>query len=145
MNYERPVIQRREVAEGFLDLLVPRNIGAPAIDWRAKKLKEFIDTHPGTLHVNLETVCQQLGLAMSGRQARRLFKESVRIGFREYGKNTRLAFAAEQLQKTDASIKAIAIDAGYHNPCHFARSFKDLFRLSPLEFRRMWRRKVYAA
>ena len=46
----------------------------PPIDWRAQKLKEFIDTHTETVHLNLEDVCKDLGLGLSGRQARRLFK-----------------------------------------------------------------------
>jgi methylphosphotriester-DNA--protein-cysteine methyltransferase len=138
MSYERPVVQRRDVADGFLELFLPPKKDASArLDWRATRLREFIDTHPGALHVNLNEVCKQLGLEMSGRQARRLFKASMQMGFREYTKNRRLALAATQLQATNISIKAIAIDAGYNSSRHFARSFKELFQLRPLEFRKI--------
>jgi methylphosphotriester-DNA--protein-cysteine methyltransferase len=146
MSYERPVVQIRDVADGFLDLFIPQRTDAPAcVDWRATRLKEFIDTHPSALHTKLDDVCKQLGVNMSGRQARRLFKTSIRMGFREYTKNRRLALAAGQLQATNIPVKAIAIDAGYHSSRHFARSFKELFRLRPLEFRKIWAQRNLAA
>ena len=138
MNYEKPFVLRREVPDGFLEFFLPAKSMTFPIDWRARKLKEFIDTHPGTSHVNLEDVCNDLGLGLSGRQARRLFKASIQIGFREYTRNRRLALAAGQLQATKISVKAIAIDAGYQSSRHFARSFKELFQVRPLEFRRIW-------
>jgi methylphosphotriester-DNA--protein-cysteine methyltransferase len=145
MRYEKPDLRRREVADGFLDFVLPVQSGPLSIDWRTQKLKEYVDTHPGMSRLNLDDVCNDLQLGLSGRQARRLFKCSIQIGFREYGKNRRLALAAAQLQTTMISVKAIAIDAGYHSSRHFARSFKDLFRMRPLEFRKVWGHKDVAA
>ena len=145
MKYEKPVLRRREVADGFLEFVLPRwSVTSPS-DWRTQKLKQYVDTHPGMSRRNLDDVCNDLRLGLSGRQARRLFKASIQIGFREYAKNRRLALAATQLQTTRISVKAIAIDAGYHSSRHFARSFKDLFQLRPLEFRRVWGPKDVAA
>jgi AraC-like DNA-binding protein len=145
MIYERPVIQILETLDAFFDLILPRKCNvSPDIDWRAKKLTEFIDTHAGKVRWNLDDVCQQLGLPMSGRQARRLFKVSTGMGIREYGRNRRLACAAEQLRVTNASVKAIAADVGYRRTSEFARSFKELFCLSPMEFRRVWRQREFA-
>jgi len=115
------------------------------MDWRAKKLKEFIDSHPDKARWKLDKICKQLGLAISDRQARRLFMLSTGMGFRKYAMNRRLVVAADQLQVTNAPVKVIAADAGYQCTSHFARSFKELFRLSPMEFRRIWRRKVWVA
>lgn len=140
MDYEQPVVQRREAADGFLDLFLPRQTSATGyVDWRAKRLKEYVDTHPGALHLKMDEVCRGLGLQVSSRQARRLFKAYIRMGLREYTKNRRLALAAEQLQRTNVPVKAIAMDAGYQSSRHFTRSFKGLFQLRPLEFRKMWR------
>ena len=146
MIYGRPVIQVAASLDLFFERLFPRTFPPPAdMDWRAKKLKEFIDSQPGKVRWNLNDVCRELGLPMSGRQARRLFMASTGVGIREYAKKRRLSKAAEQLHVTNAPVKTIAADAGYQSTCHFARSFKELFRLSPLEFRRMWRRKMCAA
>jgi methylphosphotriester-DNA--protein-cysteine methyltransferase len=145
MKYEKPILKPREVADGFLEFVLPGNNVTLPLDWRALKLKEFIDTHPGTSHLNLDAVCTDLRLGLSERQARRLFKASVQMGFREYTKNRRLALAAGQLQATNISVKAIAIDAGYHSTRHFARSFKELFQLRPMEFRKVWKQRDAAA
>jgi transcriptional regulator GlxA family with amidase domain len=144
MNYEKPVLRRRDVADGFLQFFVPSMNLTPTIDRRALKLKEFIDAHTGTFHLNLDEVCKDLSLGLSERQARRLFKASIQMGFRQYTKNRRLALAAGQLQATDISVKAIAINAGYQSTRHFARSFKELFQLRPLEFRRVWKQRDVA-
>ncbi|MEO1235537.1 MAG: helix-turn-helix domain-containing protein [Planctomycetota bacterium] len=48
----------------------------------------------------------------------------------------RLAYAAQQLHGTDRPIKAIAIDAGYPDPSHFAKAFRRAFEVSPRSFRR---------
>jgi two-component system response regulator YesN len=82
---------------------------------------------------------------MSHRQARRLFRVSMGVGIKEYSMNRRLACAAEQLRATNAPIKAIAVEVGYQTTGHFARSFKELFYLTPMEFRRIWRLKQIAA
>jgi len=83
------------------------------LDWRAKKLKEFIDQQQGRVRWRLGDACMQLGFPMSDRQARRLFKVSIGVGIKEYSMNRRLACAAQQLRATNAPIKAIALDVGY--------------------------------
>jgi len=144
--YEPPLIQVRGSLDVFFDRLLPRKLNeSSGMDWRAKKLKEFIDSHPGRLRWNLDDVCKELDLAMSGRQARRLFKVWTGMGIRQYSKKTRVAYAAKQLQATNAPIKAIAADLGYGNTGHFVRSFKELLLLSPVEFRRVWRQRQFAA
>lgn len=146
MIYGQPVIQVVESIDMFFELLLPRTFPRLAdIDWRAKKLKEFIDSRAAQVGPSLDDVCQQLGLPMSARQARRLFKVSIGMSIREYAKNRRLAVAANQLQATDVPVKVIAADAGYRSTRNFARRFKELFRLRPVEFRRVWRRRNFAA
>jgi transcriptional regulator GlxA family with amidase domain len=146
MIYGRPVIQVSASLDMFFERLLPRTIPPLTdMDWRAGKLKEFIDSQPGKVRWNLDDVSRELGLSMSGRQARRLFMASTGVGVREYAKKKRLTSAAARLQATNAPVKAIAAEAGYQSTCHFARSFKELFRLSPLEFRRIWRRQMCAA
>jgi len=57
--------------------------------------------------------------------------------------NTRLAAAAEQLRVTNKPIKVVAAEAGYQNSRHFARRFKELFHVNPMEFRKLWRRREF--
>src|SRR6266478_10029209 len=140
MIYKQPVIQVLDSVGHFFDRLSQRTVHVPTYaDWRAMKITEFIDSHPGKVGWNLDDVCKRLGLAMSGRQARRVFRRAMRIGFKEYLKKSRLTFAAEQLKTTTTvQIKAIAADAGYERTAEFGRSFKRLFLLRPTEFRTVW-------
>jgi transcriptional regulator GlxA family with amidase domain len=146
MIYGRPVIRVVASLNVFFERLLPRTVPLPAdTDWRAKKLKEFIDLHQGKIRWRLGDTCKKLGFPMSDRQARRLFRISMGVGIKEYSMNRRLASAAEQLRATNAPIKAIAVEVGYQTTGHFARSFKELFCLTPMEFRRIWRLNEIAA
>jgi methylphosphotriester-DNA--protein-cysteine methyltransferase len=147
MIYERPDVRILCTLHAFWDRCLSRQSEAPTgTDWRAMKITEFIDSHPGKVGCNLDDVCKQLGLTLSGRQARRVFRSTMRIGFKEYLKKSRLAFAAEQLKATTTEpIKVIATDAGYERAAEFGRSFKSLFLLSPTEFRTVWRQNKRAA
>jgi methylphosphotriester-DNA--protein-cysteine methyltransferase len=146
MIYGRPVIQILNSLDIFFKQLVPRTVEPPAdTDWRAKKLKEFIDQDQVRIRWRLGDACKQLGFPISDRQARRLFRNSVGVGIKEYSRSRRLARAAEQLRATSVPVKVIAADAGYQNTRNFARRFKQLFHLRPMEFRRVWRQREIAA
>ncbi len=142
MIYGRPVIQVLRSLDVFFEQLAPRTVQSRAdSDWRARKLKEFIDQGQVTVRWTLGDACKQLGIPISDRQARRLFKISVGVEIKEYSRNRRLARAAEQLRATSVPVKVIAADAGYLCASHFARSFTELFRVKPMEFRRVWQKR----
>lgn len=142
----RPRIDALGGMDAYVRLIVDRNCTVPAdIDWRAGRMKEFVDSTPCKANWNIDDVCKKLGLPMCGRQARRLFKGSTGMRFRDYAKNMCLVTAAEKLRTTNMPIKAVAAEAGYQSSCHFARSFKALFHLSPTEFRRISHRRDFAA
>lgn len=136
--YEPPVIEVLGGVREFFDRILQRKLSVSAnVDCRAWKIKEFIDNHPVQDHQNLDVVCKQLGLSMSGRQARRLFKVSTGVGIKDYAVHRRLSVAVEQLEGTDAPVKAIAADLGYRSTREFGRLFKQRLGISPLQFRRV--------
>jgi len=140
MIHDQRFVQRLETVDSFVAVLFPQTAEGQ-MDWRAKKLKDFIDTDPPKVrYTSVGDICNELELSLSARQVRRLFKESAGISINEYARKRRLVLAAKQLQSTDVPVKVIATDAGYHTQQGFARSFYDMFRLTPLEFRRMWHR-----
>jgi methylphosphotriester-DNA--protein-cysteine methyltransferase len=147
MAYKRPDVRIVCTVQTFWDQRISMQVdGAAEMDWRAKKIIDFIDSHPGEVARNLDDLCKQLALPVSGRQARRVFRRATRIGFKEYLRKSRLAFAAEQLKATTTvPIKAIAADAGYERTAEFGRSFKRLFLLSPTEFRTVWGKNKFVA
>jgi AraC-like DNA-binding protein len=139
MAYEQQFVQRFETLESLVGQLFQEGLKRD-VDWRAKKLKDFIDDFPGKIHGSLRDVCDQLQLSLSERQARRLFKDSTGISAREYTRKRRLVIAARQLQDTDEPIKVIATDAAYRTVQGFEKGFYAMFRLTPMEFRKMWHR-----
>jgi AraC family transcriptional regulator len=146
ISYERPGVERLNDSAAFVRWVVCEKLSSsPDPDWRADKLKEFIDAHLAAERWSLDNVCKEIGLAMSARQARRLFKASIGMSVRKYAKNRRLAFAARQLEATKEPVKVIALEIGYRRTAEFTRSFKELFHLSPLEFRRIWSHRERAA
>ncbi len=146
ITYERPGVQLLDNSDSFVRRVIREKLSSSLdADWRAEKLKEFIDSHSAGDRWSIEKVCKELGLPTSVRQARRLYKALVGMSFRKYAKNKRLAFAARQLEATEEPVKVIALEIGYRRTAEFTRSFKELFRLSPLEFRRIWSRRECAA
>jgi methylphosphotriester-DNA--protein-cysteine methyltransferase len=138
ITYERPFVEVLGGVEVFFDRMLRPKLDVPAdIDWRAKKIKGFIDTDPVQGRQNLDDVCKQLGLCVSSRQARRLFKVSTGVGIRDYARNRRLVVAIERLEVMGVPVKVIAAELGYRSARQFRRHFKDFFGLSPLEFRRL--------
>src|SRR5258708_19445343 len=108
MSYERPVVQRWGSLRKFLDLFFPKRFRPPTTaDWRVRRLKDLIDSDPTRVQRNLDLACEELGLCVSGRQARRLFKECTGMGIKEYRKKRRLGAAAEQLRTTDTPLNHI--------------------------------------
>lgn len=146
MAYHQPMIQQCGSPEIFFHFLniSPQFRVPPGVDQRAKKLKDFLDSHIPEAKWHLEDICDQLGLCMTCRQARRLFKACTGGGFVEYAKRRRLEFAAQQLRTTDAPIKVVGLDAGYRHVSTFSNSFTKYFHLCPTEFRRFSRRNVTA-
>ena len=137
--YKRPIVRLLDNSDAFVRRVIREEFNPSTnTDWRAEKLRVFIDSHSDGDRLTVEEVCKEIGLSTSVRQTRRLFKASVGVSVRKYARNRRLAFAARQLQATVAPIKVIALEIGYHRTAEFTRSFKELFRLSPTEFRTVW-------
>src|SRR5260370_8057965 len=122
MIEEEHSVQRFETAGSLVDQLLQQGFECH-IDWRAKKLKDFIDNAPGKIHGSLRDVCGQLQLSLSDRQARRLFKKSAGVSISVYARKRRLVLAAKQLQETDRPIKVVAPETGYQTLRGFEQGF----------------------
>jgi AraC-like DNA-binding protein len=105
------------------------------IDWRIDRILQFINRHDGRLGWDLNDLCLHLELGITGQHAAKLFIQQIGIGIREYTKERRLAFAAQQLRVTTDSVKRIALELGYRTPNDLRRQFKKRFSLNPTEFR----------
>jgi len=138
MIYERPVVHSCGTVHDIVDLFSLSRIQPPiSDDWRVQKLRGLIDVDPAKVQRNLDEVCKELGLCVSARQARRLFKECTGMGIKEYRMKRRLDSAARQLRTTDMPIKAVAGIAGYRHVSTFTKHFMKQFRVRPIDFKRL--------
>ncbi len=130
ITYKRPLVRLLDNSDAFVRRVIGEEFNPSTnADWRAEKLKDFIDSHSAGDRLSIAGVCKELGLPTSVRQSRRLFKTSTGISVRKYAKNKRL----------------IALEIGYRRTAEFTRSFKELFRLSPTEFRAVWQKSKLVA
>jgi AraC-like DNA-binding protein len=121
-----------------LELLLPPTNQNTA-DWRAVRLRRFIDDHDGNVGCSLGDLCRQLDLGITPSHASRVFRSALGIGVREYMKRVRLGAAGRKLESTSLSIKEIAADLGYKTPADLFRQFKQAFRITPKRFRALRR------
>ena len=65
----------------------------------------------------------------------RIFKETVGSSPQQFLLNYRMTKAAELLKLTGLSISDIGNAVGYPNQLHFSRAFKNVYGISPREWR----------
>lgn len=65
-----------------------------------------------------------------------LFNERAGMSFVDYLKRIRVGKAKELLRSTDLKIQDVALRVGYDNPKYFARIFREMTGVSPLEFKK---------
>src|SRR5882762_9572393 len=80
ITYERPGVRLFDNSDAFVRWVIREKLSSsPRSDWRAEKLKDFIDSHSAGDRLSIEEVCKEIGLPTSVRQTRRLFKTSTGI------------------------------------------------------------------
>mgnify|MGYP002072987066 CR=1 FL=1 len=85
-------------------------------------------------HITLADIARTVSISKSS--ALNIFNKYLHISPVSYLINYRLKRAAKLLASTDSSIYSIAHDTGFENVGYFCRSFKDLFGVTPSEYRK---------
>ena len=73
---------------------------------------------------------------LSEKYISRYFKEHFHITLSQYVTYLRLEHAKQMLQETDISVTEVAMQSGYQNISYFIRSFKKMYGVSPLKYRK---------
>jgi transcriptional regulator GlxA family with amidase domain len=74
-------------------------------------------------------------VGLSRRQLERLFREKAGMSPANAYKRVRLSHARSLIANTDASMLEIALEAGFENASHFARTFKKFHGQTPSQVR----------
>lgn len=85
-------------------------------------------------HITLADIAQTVSVSKSS--ALNIFNKYLRISPVNYLINYRLKRAAKLLASTDSNIYTIASNTGFENTGYFCRSFKELFGVTPSEYRK---------
>lgn len=99
---------------------------------RLQIMMQYIHTcyaHP----LSLEDIAKAAALSKSG--ALQLFGRYLHVSPVRYLINYRLKQAARLLVTTESSIALIAQNTGFESPGYFCRKFKELFKITPGEYR----------
>lgn len=117
----------------LLEVLSPCRGIACHSDNRIEAICTFVQSNLGS-ETSLDTVAAKFGL--SRRHLSRLFRTATGTSFHQYLLNCRLAHATKLLRSPGATVIESALDAGFENPAHFARVFRERYGLRPSELKR---------
>lgn len=105
-------------------------------DPRVELVVDYLIDHP-TEPFNTEYLCNLSELSPSS--LRRLFKQHTGKSPGEFTKELKMMAAARRLLVTDERVSTIAYEIGFEDPNYFARAFKQIFGVSPAEYRKVSR------
>ncbi|MEO1770657.1 helix-turn-helix transcriptional regulator [Candidatus Enterococcus ferrettii] len=99
-------------------------------------IEQYVDEHLDQ-PISLESMAQQLHYSKHHLQHE--FSAAANWSIYDYIKKRRLHEAAQCLLKSNRSIIAIALISGYQNQQSFTKVFKEIYKVSPSQFRRQKR------
>jgi AraC-like DNA-binding protein len=121
-------LRARALAELALAEIVPA--ARPRAEVQAAL--NHIDAHFGE---PLDLAGLAAAVHLSPKHLGRVFREALGVAPMTYVRRHRLQWAREQLLSTDATVTAIAFEAGFKDPAHFSRAFRNEHGASPRELR----------
>ncbi|CAN7292598.1 AraC family transcriptional regulator [Acidovorax sp. LjRoot117] len=108
-----------------------------------RQLQEGIDFIEAHLESDIELADVARAAGLSQWHFQRIFKALTHETLKTYIRSRRFAQALEQLAGTRLSVLDIALAAGFETQESFTRAFKDCFRLTPSQYRRMGNRSLF--
>ena len=87
--------------------------------------------------VNLSELAEQMYVSTSTLS--RFFKTQTGIYFADYVNQTKIRYAMQELLYTEKNIMQIAVDCGFSNASVFSKAFKDMYGLTPSDYREQWK------
>ncbi len=104
---------------------------------KIRKMKDYIDQN-FTRKIKSEEIALIGGLSTS--RCLHLFKEETGVSLSEYIKKLRVNYGKYLLLNTDVNIADCAIEAGFFDQSHFTKTFKQVEKSTPAQFRRKYRK-----
>lgn len=102
-------------------------------DPRIQALVDYITLHPEE-NLSREQMCAMCDVSES--TLRRLFKSYMGKSIYEFTKDTKILYASHLLMTTNVPISQIGYQVGYESPSYFTKTFREVFGISPQEYRK---------
>ena len=87
--------------------------------------------------IRLDNISRQV--KMTPTAFSRYFKKRTRKTFSEFVAQIRLGHASKLLQADQLSVSEICYASGFNNLSNFNRQFRELYKMSPMQFRKLYR------
>jgi transcriptional regulator GlxA family with amidase domain len=120
---------------------IERPLPVTRSDSRLSQVLEWVTAHPEQPHT-IEALAQRA--AMSRRNFTRHFRQATGTSFKPWLLSQRLAHAQRMLEGSDASIEAVAQEAGFGSGLSLRQHFQAAFRISPSAYRKQFRANASA-
>ena len=133
---EEAVQADREMMESMHDMKYIRKralASHPKSDPRIQALVDYITLHPDS-NLTREEMCKMCDVSES--TLRRLFKTYMGKSIYEFTKETKILYASHLLMTTNVPISEIGYKVGYETPSYFTKTFREVFGISPQEYRK---------
>lgn len=127
------------IEECLLDRNKKKERGVKEEDYRVEEMMEYVHLNFGG-NINLADLAEKLYTSTSTLS--RLFKKNQGMYFTDYVNQIRMHYAVQGLIYSDENITKIAVDSGFSNLSVFNRVFREMYAMSPSEYRKEKRRVV---
>jgi transcriptional regulator GlxA family with amidase domain len=102
------------------------------MDQRVQRVIIFITDN---LHQDLSLENLALFINLSRWRLSHLFKEDMGVSLAQYIKSLRMQEARQLLQSSSLSVKEVMMRVGILDRSHFERDFKEVFGLTPAQYK----------
>lgn len=96
------------------------------------RIRQFIKEHSHE-EISLDAMAQKV--EWSPIYISKMFKEKFGVNYIDFLTECRIDKAKKLLSNPEISLKAIALEVGYHEPNYFSKVFRKMTGLSPTEYR----------
>ena len=136
MEREESLQADRELMESMSDMKYIRRRAVASqnkMNPRIQALVDYITLHPEE-NLSREAMCKMCDVSES--TLRRLFKAQMGKSIYEFTKDTKVLYASHLLMTTSIPISEIGYQVGYESPSYFTKTFREVFGVSPQEYRK---------
>jgi len=137
-NISNLILLRQQLRNTYQDQLLQedKQEDVEVVDYEdlfMQRLMDCINQHIGDKELSVETICQEVGISRA--QLHRRLKEKTNQSTSIFVRNVRLRQAEKLLRESNMRVNEVSDKVGFAQITYFCSAFKELYGVSPTEFR----------